>query len=146
MQSYYFAIPTVSRGHVVVGTTSNPLVEPVTRHASLPVLQLYENSFILIPSALVLLPCRFLNPTGIFVGFVLTMYILVFFVWARQDRAAIIYFKRENPGALIFVIMFASYILATMLRSFVVFMSAITLPLACTFNKIMFENFMGRGR
>lgn len=39
-------------GHVIVGTKSNHLVEPVTRHTFLPVLQLYQSSFILIPSAL----------------------------------------------------------------------------------------------
>lgn len=135
--------------HVIVGTTSNHLVEPMTRHTFLPVLQLYLSSFVLIPHALtclVWLPCRLLNPLGMFTAMAVVSGVFLASVWAGENRPVINQFKRQNPTAFVITVMVASYILVSMLGSVMVFMSAITLPLACKFKKIMLENFMVPGR
>lgn len=52
-------------------------------------------------------------------------------VWAGENRAVISNFKRQNPTAFVVAVMVASYFLISMLGSVMVFMTAITLPLAC---------------
>lgn len=56
-------------------------------------------------------------------------------VWAGENRAVINNFKRQNPTAFVFLLMVASYILISLLGSVMVFMSAITFPLACKFKR-----------
>ena len=61
-------------------------------------------------------------------------------VWAGENRAMINNFKRQNPTAFVIAVMVASYILISMLGSVMVFMSAITLPLTCEYERIIFFN------
>lgn len=96
--------------------------------------------FILTLSALLclaLLPCRFLNPTGMFTAMAVVSGVFMGSVWAGENRAVINNFKRQNPKAFMIFVMVASYVLISMLGSVMVFMSAITLPLACKFKKII---------
>lgn len=69
-------------------------------------------------------------------------------VWAGENRAVVNNFKRQNPTAFVIAVMVASYIVISMLGSVMVFMSAITLPLACKFEMMMFDNvtFVAAGR
>lgn len=83
-----------------------------------------------------LLSCRFLNPLGMFTAMAVVSAVFIGSVWAGENRAAINNFKRHNPTAFVFVVMLASYILISMLGSVMVFMSAITLPLACKYRVI----------
>lgn len=77
------------------------------------------------------LPCRFLNPLGMFTAMAVVSAIFLGSVWAGENRAAINNFKRQNPTAFVFFVMVASYILVSLLGSVMVFMTAITFPLAC---------------
>lgn len=63
----------------------------------------------------------------------MTVVVAVFLgsLWAGENRAAINDFKRQNPTAFVIAVMVASYLLISMLGSVMVFMTAITLPLAC---------------
>lgn len=54
-------------------------------------------------------------------------------IWAGENKAVINNYKRQNPTAFVIAVMVASYLLISMLGSVMVFMSAITLPLACKF-------------
>lgn len=109
-------------------------------HIFLLVLQSYQDSFRLIPFALVcsmLLPCRFLNPLGMFTAMAVVSGVFLGSVWAGENRAVISNFKRQNPTAFVIAVMVVSYIVISMLGSVMVFMSAITLPLACKFKSTM---------
>lgn len=81
------------------------------------------------------LPCRFLNPLGMFTAMAVVSALFLGSVWAGENRAAINNFKRQNPTAFVFLVMAASYILISLLGSVMVFMSAITFPLACKFRR-----------
>lgn len=92
----------------------------------------------LIPAALtcpVLPPRRFLNPVGMFTAMAVVSFVFLGSVWAGENRAVINNFKRQNPTAFVGVVMVASYMLVSLLGSVMVFMSAITLPLVCEFDK-----------
>lgn len=78
-------------------------------------------------------PCRFLNPLGMFTAMAVVSGVFLGSVWAGENRAMINNFKRQNPTAFVIAVMVASYILISMMGSVMVFMSAITLPLACKF-------------
>lgn len=56
-EPFFITICDTIRGHVVVQTTSNHLVEPVSTHRILPVLQLYQSSLKLTPVLLHVLCC-----------------------------------------------------------------------------------------
>lgn len=81
------------------------------------------------------LPCRFLNPLGMFTAMAVVSAVFLGSVWAGDNRAAVSSFKRQNPTAFVFLVMVASYILISLLGSVMVFMSAVTFPLACEFRK-----------
>lgn len=81
------------------------------------------------------LTCRFLNPLGMFTAMAVVSAIFLGSVWAGENRAVINNFKRQNPTAFVFFVMVASYILVSLLGSVMVFMSAITFPLACKFRR-----------
>lgn len=66
-------------------------------------------------------------------------------VWAGENRAVISNFKRQNPTAFVIAVMAVSYIVISMLGSVMVFMSAITLPLACKFKNTMTGKFYDTG-
>lgn len=83
-----------------------------------------------------LLPRRFLNPLGMFTAVAVVSGVFLGSVWAGENRAVINNFKRQNPTAFVIAVMVASYVLISMLGSVMVFMSAITLPLACKFKMI----------
>lgn len=80
-------------------------------------------------------PRRFLNPVGMFTAMTVVSFVFLGSVWAGENRAVINNFKRQNPTAFVAVVMVASYMLVSLLGSVMVFMSAITLPLICEFNK-----------
>lgn len=84
------------------------------------------------------MPCRFLNPLGMFTAMAVVSAIFLGSVWAGENRAVINNFKRQNPTAFVFFVMVASYILISLMGSVMVFMSAITLPLACKFRSSNF--------
>ena len=89
---------------------------------------------------LVLLPCRFLNPLGMFTAMAVVSAVFLGSVWAGENRAIINNFKRQNPTAFVIAVMVASYLLISLLGSVMVFMTAITLPLTCKSCKIMLDN------
>lgn len=80
-----------------------------------------------------LLPCRFLNPLGMFTALAVVSAIFLGSVWAAENRAVINHFKRQKPTAFVLLVLVASYILLSLLGSVMVFMSAITFPLVCKF-------------
>lgn len=82
------------------------------------------------------LPCRFLNPLGMFTAMAVVSAIFLGSVWAGENRAVINNFKRQNPTAFVFLVMVASYMLISLLGSVMVFMSAITFPLTCKFKRL----------
>lgn len=88
---------------------------------------------------LVLLACRFLNPLGMFTAMAVVSGVFLASVWTGENRAVINNFKRQNPTAFVIAVMVASYILISMLGSVMVFMTAITLPVACKLNMIIFN-------
>lgn len=79
------------------------------------------------------LPRRFLNPLGMFTAMAVVSAIFLASLWAGENRAAISNLKRQNPTAFVVAVMVASYMLLSMLGSVMVFMTAVTLPLACEF-------------
>lgn len=87
-----------------------------------------------------MLPCRFLNPLGMFTAMAVVSAVFLGSVWAGENRAIINNFKRQNPTAFVIAVMVASYLLISLLGSVMVFMTAITLPLTCKFHKIMLDN------
>lgn len=87
-----------------------------------------------------LLPCRFLNPLGMFTAMAVVSAVFLGSVWAGENRAIINNFKRQNPTAFVIAVMVASYLLISLLGSVMVFMTAITLPLTCKSYKIMLDN------
>lgn len=101
-----------------------------TPHKNLPV---FPQVFTRPP---LLLPYRFLNPLGMFTAVAVVSAVFLGSVWAGENRAIINNFKRQNPTAFVVVVMIASYFLISMLGSVMVFMSAITLPLACKLVKV----------
>lgn len=87
-----------------------------------------------------LLPCRFLNPLGMFTAMAVVSAVFLGSVWAGENRAVINNFKRHNPTGFVIAVMVTSYFLVSMLGSVMVFMSAITLPLTCKFKRIISDN------
>ncbi|XP_040891000.1 ADP-ribosylation factor-like 6 interacting protein 5a [Toxotes jaculatrix] len=98
----------------------------------------YQTNYLLLAVAVFLI-VGFLNPVGMFTAMVVVSCVFVCSVWAGENRAVINNFKRENPAAFIVAVMLASYILISMLGSVMVFMSAITLPLALIFAHASFR-------
>lgn len=79
--------------------------------------------------------CRFLNPVGMFTAMAVVSAVFMGSLWAGENKAVINNFKRQNPTAFVIIIMVASYMLITLLGSVMVFMTAVTLPLACKLDK-----------
>nr|XP_046240701.1 ADP-ribosylation factor-like 6 interacting protein 5a [Scatophagus argus] len=91
---------------------------------------LYYQTNYLALAIIVFLVVGFLNPVGMFTAMAVVSGVFLASVWAGENRAVINNFKRQNPTAFIIAVMVASYILISMLGSVMVFMSAVTLPLA----------------
>ncbi|XP_008277450.1 ADP-ribosylation factor-like 6 interacting protein 5a [Stegastes partitus] len=91
---------------------------------------LYYQTNYLAMAVAVFLIVGFLNPLGMFTAMAVVSGVFLGSVWTGENRAALNNFKRQNPTAFIIIIMVASYVLISMLGSVMVFMSAITLPLA----------------
>ncbi|XP_038551411.1 ADP-ribosylation factor-like 6 interacting protein 5a [Micropterus salmoides] len=81
----------------------------------------------------------FLNPVGMFTAMAVVSAIFLGAVWAGENGAVINNFKRQNPTAFVIAVMVASYLVISMLGSVMVFMSAITLPLALIFAHASFR-------
>lgn len=82
------------------------------------------------------LPRRLLNPLGMVTAMAVVAAVFLGSVWAGENREVINNFKRQNPTAFLLLVMATSYILISLLGSVMVFMSAITLPLAGKFKKV----------
>ncbi|AWP03372.1 PRA1 family protein 3 [Scophthalmus maximus] len=91
---------------------------------------LYYQSNYLASAVVVFLVVGFLNPLGMFTAMSVVSAVFLGSVWAGENRAVINNFKRQNPTAFVIAVMVASYVLISMMGSVMVFMSAITLPLA----------------
>uniref|UniRef100_A0A3B5KCU1 PRA1 family protein n=1 Tax=Takifugu rubripes TaxID=31033 RepID=A0A3B5KCU1_TAKRU len=100
---------------------------------------LYYQTNYLVSAVAIFLVVGFLNPLGMFTAMAVVSAIFLGSVWAGENRAVINNFKRHNPTAFVFLIMVASYILISLLGSVMVFMSAITFPLACIFAHASFR-------
>ncbi|XP_053302846.1 ADP-ribosylation factor-like 6 interacting protein 5a [Pleuronectes platessa] len=94
---------------------------------------LYYQTNYLALAVVVFLIVGFLNPLGMFTAMAVVTGVFLGSVWAGENRAVINNFKRQNPTAFLIAVMFASYLLISMLGSVMVFMTAITLPLALIF-------------
>ncbi|XP_034538797.1 ADP-ribosylation factor-like 6 interacting protein 5a [Notolabrus celidotus] len=91
---------------------------------------LYYQTNYLALAVVAFLVVGFLNPLGMFTAMVVVSGVFMGSVWAGENRSAINTFKRQNPTAFVIAVMVASYVVISMLGSVVVFMTAITLPLA----------------
>ncbi|XP_072238940.1 ADP-ribosylation factor-like 6 interacting protein 5a [Leuresthes tenuis] len=100
---------------------------------------LYYQTNYLVLAVAVFLVVGFLNPLGMFTAMAVVSAVFLGSVWAGENRAVINNFKRQNPTAFVIAVMVASYILISMLGSVMVFMSAITLPLALIFAHASFR-------
>ncbi|XP_039971393.1 ADP-ribosylation factor-like 6 interacting protein 5a [Xiphias gladius] len=100
---------------------------------------LYYQTNYLALAIVVFLIVGFLNPLGMFTAMAVVSSVFLGSVWVGENRAVINNFKRQNPTAFVIAIMVASYFLISMLGSVMVFMSAITLPLALIFAHASFR-------
>ncbi|KAM7423185.1 hypothetical protein PAMA_010963 [Pampus argenteus] len=100
---------------------------------------LYYQTNYLVLAVVVFLVVGFLNPLGMFTAMAVVSSVFLGSVWAGENRAVINNFKRQNPTAFVIAVMVASYILISMLGSVMVFMTAITLPLALIFAHASFR-------
>ncbi|CAN9512560.1 unnamed protein product [Ophioblennius macclurei] len=91
---------------------------------------LYYQTNYLATAVIVFLVVGFLNPLGMFTAMAVVSAVFLGSVWAGDNRAFISNFKRQNPSAFVGAVLVASYFLISMLGSVMVFMWAITLPLA----------------
>uniref|UniRef100_G3PDR5 PRA1 family protein n=1 Tax=Gasterosteus aculeatus aculeatus TaxID=481459 RepID=G3PDR5_GASAC len=82
---------------------------------------------------------EFLNPLGMFTAMAVVSAVFLASVWAAENRSVISNFKRNNPTAFVIAVMVTSYMLISMLGSVMVFMTAITLPLALIFAHASFR-------
>ncbi|XP_028302827.1 ADP-ribosylation factor-like 6 interacting protein 5a [Gouania willdenowi] len=98
----------------------------------------YQTNYLVLAVAAFLL-VGFLNPVGMFTAMAVVTGVFLGSVWAADNRAAINSFKRHNPTAFVIAVMVVSYLLISMLGSVMVFMSAITLPLALIFAHASFR-------
>ncbi|KAM4588320.1 ADP-ribosylation factor-like 6 interacting protein 5a [Odontesthes bonariensis] len=98
----------------------------------------YQTNYLVLAIAVSLI-VGFLNPMGMFTAMAVLSAVFLGSVWAGENRTVINNFKRQNPMAFVIAIMVASYILISMLGSVMVFMSAITLPLALIFAHASFR-------
>ncbi|XP_060925860.1 ADP-ribosylation factor-like 6 interacting protein 5a [Limanda limanda] len=94
---------------------------------------LYYQTNYLALAVVVFLIVGFLNPLGMFTAMAVVSGVFLSSVWAGENRAVINNFKRQSPTAFLIAVMIASYLLISMLGSVMVFMTAITLPLAFIF-------------
>ncbi|XP_078103884.1 ADP-ribosylation factor-like 6 interacting protein 5a isoform X1 [Sander vitreus] len=100
---------------------------------------LYYQTNYLALAIVVFIVVGFLNPLGMLTAMVVVSGVFLGSVWAGENKAVISNFKRHNPTAFVIAVMVASYILISMLGSVMVFMSAITLPLALVFAHASFR-------
>ncbi|XP_020489452.1 ADP-ribosylation factor-like 6 interacting protein 5a [Labrus bergylta] len=100
---------------------------------------LYYQTNYLTLAVVVFLIVGFMNPKGMVTAMTVVSVIFVGSVWAGENRAAINNFKRQNPSAFLIAVMVASYIITSILGSVMVFMTAITLPLALIFAHASFR-------
>ncbi|XP_060898508.1 ADP-ribosylation factor-like 6 interacting protein 5a [Labrus mixtus] len=100
---------------------------------------LYYQTNYLTLAVVVFLIVGFMNPMGMFTAMAVVSGIFVGSVWAGENRAVINNFKRQNPSAFVIAVMVASYIIISILGSVMVFMTAITLPLAMIFAHASFR-------
>ncbi|XP_041634252.1 ADP-ribosylation factor-like 6 interacting protein 5a [Cheilinus undulatus] len=100
---------------------------------------LYYQTNYLTLAVVVFLIVGFLNPLGMFTAMAVVSAIFLGSVWAGENRAIISNFKRQNPTAFLIAVMVASYVVISILGSVMVFMSAITLPLAMIFAHASFR-------
>ncbi|XP_029908409.1 ADP-ribosylation factor-like 6 interacting protein 5a [Myripristis murdjan] len=100
---------------------------------------LYYQTNYLALAIVVFLIVGFLNPLGMFTAMAVVSGVFLASVWAGENKAAINNFKRQNPAAFVFAVMVASYMLMSLLGSVMVFMTAITLPLALIFAHASFR-------
>ncbi|XP_071779068.1 ADP-ribosylation factor-like 6 interacting protein 5a [Centroberyx gerrardi] len=91
---------------------------------------LYYQTNYLAMAIIVFLVVGFLNPVGMFMAMAVVSSVFLGSVWAGENKAAINNFKRQNPSAFVVAVMVASYMLMSLLGGVMVFMTAITLPLA----------------
>ncbi|XP_075997109.1 ADP-ribosylation factor-like 6 interacting protein 5a [Genypterus blacodes] len=100
---------------------------------------LYYQTNYLALAVVVFLVVGFLNPVGMFTAMAVVSGVFLASIWAGDNKAVIKDFKRQNPAAFVIVVMVASYLLLSMLGSVMVFMLAITLPLALIFAHASFR-------
>ncbi|XP_068450538.1 ADP-ribosylation factor-like 6 interacting protein 5a [Clinocottus analis] len=98
----------------------------------------YQTNYLVLAIA-VFLVVGFLNPLGMFTAMAVVSLVFLASVWAGENRAAISNFKRQNPTAFVVAVMVASSMLLSMLGSVMVFMTAVTLPLALIFAHASFR-------
>ncbi|XP_008318681.1 ADP-ribosylation factor-like 6 interacting protein 5a [Cynoglossus semilaevis] len=100
---------------------------------------LYYQTNYLVLAVVVFLIVGFLNPVGMFTAMAVVSAVFMGSLWAGENKAVINNFKRQNPTAFVIIIMVASYMLITLLGSVMVFMTAVTLPLALIFAHASFR-------
>ncbi|XP_029947244.1 ADP-ribosylation factor-like 6 interacting protein 5a [Salarias fasciatus] len=98
----------------------------------------YQTNYLALAVAVFLI-VGFLNPLGMFTAIAVVSAVFLGSVWAGDNRAAISNFKRQNPTAFVGVVMVSSCLLISMLGSVMVFMWAVTLPLALIFAHASFR-------
>ncbi|KAF7653547.1 hypothetical protein LDENG_00081600 [Lucifuga dentata] len=98
----------------------------------------YQTNYLLLAIA-VFLTVGFLNPVGMFTAVAVVSGVFLASVWAAENRSVINNFKRQNLTGFVVAVMVTSYLLLSMLGSVMVFMSAITLPLALIFAHASFR-------
>ncbi|XP_037304362.2 ADP-ribosylation factor-like 6 interacting protein 5a [Pungitius pungitius] len=98
----------------------------------------YQTNYLALGIA-VFLVVGFLNPVGMLTAVVVVSAVFVASVWAAENRSVISHFKRNNPTVFVVAVMVTSYMLISVLGSVMVFMSAITLPLALIFAHASFR-------
>ncbi|KAM9758637.1 ADP-ribosylation factor-like 6 interacting protein 5a [Menidia menidia] len=91
---------------------------------------LYYQTNYLVLAIVIFLVVGFLNPLGMLTAMVVVSAVFLGSVWAGENRSAVNAFRRQNPAAFVLAVMVVSYVLISLLGSVMVFMSAITLPLA----------------
>ncbi|KAM9408663.1 ADP-ribosylation factor-like 6 interacting protein 5a [Pholidichthys leucotaenia] len=89
----------------------------------------YQTNYFILAVAIFLV-VGLLNPQAMFTSMAIVAAIFLGVVCASESRAMISNFKRENPVAFLIAVIFFNFFLISVLGSILVFMLAISLPLA----------------
>ncbi|KAK9885137.1 hypothetical protein WA026_010648 [Henosepilachna vigintioctopunctata] len=94
---------------------------------------LYYQTNYLLMSVIIVICVGVLHPIKMACGFLVTLVLFGVFVYITNERAAAAQFKRNHPIISVLLILIGGYFITYMLRSLLVFMFGIILPVVATF-------------